>query len=144
MKLTIRRANTEDVPALMLIEEESFSSPHWQSIDFLKNDCYVAEIADKIVGFLVSREVYRGEGDSPPEREIMNVATAPEFRRRGIATALISQELGRAGTFFLEVRESNRLAQALYHKLGFKEVGRRAEYYSSPTETAIVMNMKRC
>ncbi|MBV8895706.1 MAG: ribosomal protein S18-alanine N-acetyltransferase [Acidobacteriaceae bacterium] len=142
MKIAIRPAELADIPTLMAIENESFASPHWQPRDFTKFECYVAEISGEIAGFLVSRFVYAGDNSNPPEREILNVAVAGAFRRRGVATALISREMQRPGECFLEVRESNLAAQRLYRKLGFVEVGRRANYYSSPPETAIVMNMK--
>ena len=79
-----------------------------------------------------------------PEREILNLAVAPNYRRSRVATALLKHELSREATHFLEVRESNVAAVALYRKCGFVEVGRRAGYYEFPTETAIVMSMKKC
>jgi [ribosomal protein S18]-alanine N-acetyltransferase len=142
VNLSIRRAEPDDVPALVTIENESFASPNWNGRDFLKYECYVAEIDGNIAGFLVSRELFGGDADSPPQREILNVAVAPVHRRRGVATALISHQLTEPGQLFLEVRESNVAAQKLYQKLGFIEVARRSNYYSSPVETAIVMNMK--
>lgn len=142
MKILIRPAELADLPALVAIENESFASPNWHPRDFTKYECFVAEIAGKIAGFLVSRTVDAGDAANLPEREILNVAVAHAFRRRGVATALISREVKRPGQCFLEVRESNLAAQMLYRKLGFVEVGRRPNYYSSPSETAIVMNMK--
>ncbi len=47
-----------------------------------------------------------------------------------------------AAVHFLEVRESNTAAQALYRKLGFVEIGRRSKYYDDPEETAIVMQLR--
>ena len=46
---------------------------------------------------------------------------------------------GRAETAFLEVRESNTAAQALYRALGFTSVGRRRSYYRAPREDALVL-----
>jgi ribosomal-protein-alanine N-acetyltransferase len=86
--------------------------------------------------------VFAGDPANPSQREILNVAVAPAFRRQGIATALILHAFRGSGEVFLEVRESNLAAQELYRKLGFLEVGRRYDYYQSPAETAIVMNMK--
>jgi ribosomal-protein-alanine acetyltransferase len=139
---SIRPATPEDVPALVEIEEESFTQPHWTADDFRKDDCTVAEIEGRVVGFLVSRQTFRGKAGDPPEHEILNVAVSKSFRRRGIATHLLRHELARGGAFFLEVRESNAAAQALYRTLGFAEIGRRPYYYQHPEETAIVMNMK--
>ena len=142
MRLVIRRATPADLPMLLEIEQESFSHPHWKAEDFLKNDCVVAEYDDQVAGLLVAREIYGGDATSPPEREIMNLAVAPRFRRQGIATALLNHEFRRAATYTLEVRESNVAAQKLYRKFGFIEVASRSNYYQSPNERAIVMKMK--
>ena len=65
----------------------------------------------------------------------------PEFRRQGIATKLLGHIDSKY--VFLEVRESNKLAQNLYRKLGFGEIGRREKYYDDPEESAIVMRLSR-
>ena len=132
----IRTAEPADLAALIEIEHESFTDLPWAPETFLQYDCVVAELDGKVAGFLVSRETF------PPEREILNVAVAKPFRRLGIATALLRHELNRKASFFLEVRESNAVAQTLYRKFGFVEVGIRPDYYQHPSERAIVMNMK--
>ena len=144
MTMVIRPARPEDLPALLEIEHASFTSPRWKAQDFLQNDCAVAELDGIIAGFLVSREIYPGDGQFAAECEILNLAVAPPFRRLGIATALLSRELDHVREVFLEVRESNTGARMLYRKLGFSEVGRRENYYQSPAERAIVMKMKWC
>jgi len=50
-------------------------------------------------------------------------------------------ELGHRGVraAFLEVRESNTAARALYGSRGFREIGRRKNYYRRPVEDALVM-----
>jgi ribosomal-protein-alanine N-acetyltransferase len=139
----LRPAGRADLPALLAIERQSFAHEHWDGESFLAYDCIVAEIDEAtIAGFLVSRQTFGGDKDAPAEREILNLAVAAAFRRKGIATALLKQELDRGGIHFLEVRESNRGALALYSKMGFVRAGRRAEYYRSPLEAAIVMKMK--
>lgn len=136
MSLIIRPVHPSDVDTLVAIEGESFSRPHWHSEDFLKYETWIAESNQQLVGFLVIREVY------PGEREILNLAVARTYRRRGIATALLRRALSTGGKVYLEVRESNFAAQNLYRKLGFEEIGQRPNYYQSPHETAIVMKMK--
>jgi len=91
----------------------------------------VAKIGHTPAGFVL---VQQG-GD---EAEILNIATAPPLRRKGIAKALIvsiSKQLTHAGVraLFLEVAADNDAAKALYASLGFEEVGRRVGYY--PRET---------
>lgn len=132
------------MPVLLEIEEQSFSRPHWQAKDFLADECVVAVTDGRVVGFLVSRQIYCEGREEAAEREILNVAVAGEWRRRGIATALLESELRRKAIFYLEVRESNEAAQALYRTLGFVEISRRREYYREPREGAIVMQMKKC
>ena len=142
MKPLLRRATLGDIPVLLEIEHESFSNPHWKAKDFLEHECTVAVLKGRIAGFLVSRELSSGANGLRPEREILNLAVARLFRRMGIATLLLRQELNRKAVYFLEVRKSNAVAQRLYYKAGFVEVGRRRDYYQNPVEEAIVMRMK--
>jgi len=138
----VRRATPADLPAILEIEREAFPQRPWTSEDFEADDCLVAEADGRIVGFLVSRQTFPPALGGRAEREILNVAVRREYRRRGIATALLNQELSHQAIYFLEVRASNVAAQELYRKMGFMEVGRRPEYYEFPVETAIVMQMK--
>jgi ribosomal-protein-alanine N-acetyltransferase len=69
---------------------------------------------------------------------------APSARRRGIARALLERimaEVMEAGVraLYLEVRESNSAARALYRTLGFEQVGQRRGYYQHPSEDALVL-----
>jgi ribosomal-protein-alanine N-acetyltransferase len=78
------------------------------------------------------------------DAELLNVAVDPAFRGRGLAGQMLDAvliELGARGvrTAFLEVRESNRAARALYGSRGFTEIGRRQKYYRRPVEDALVM-----
>ncbi len=140
----IRNAQPEDGPVLVEIERESFSNPTWDLDSFFKHGCIVAEVDGCVAGFLVSRETAPAHNTNPPQREILNLAVAFKFRGMGIATALLQQELNRNATHFLEVRESNQAAQALYRKCGFVEISRRSGYYELPAEAAIVMSVKKC
>jgi len=144
MALTVRLrpATPADAAALAAIELESFPDPSWTDDDFLRYDCIVAEIGTIVGGFLVSREISSGTADTPPEREILNLAIKPEFRRLGLAATLLANELKRAANIFLEVRESNVAAVQLYKNAGFIEISRRRDYYDNPVESAIVMRTK--
>jgi [ribosomal protein S18]-alanine N-acetyltransferase len=95
---------------------------------------------DQIAGYIVARLVAN-------ELHINNVAVRVEYRGRGIGSALLSRiiEQGRhlgARAAFLEVRAGNTLAQALYQKCGFRGVGFRRNYYSTPSEDALIMSTK--
>lgn len=144
MNLLIRRATRADLPALLAIEQECFPHSSWKAEDLIASECLAAAIEGQLAGFLVSKQVFAGNAEALPEREILNLAVRPCFRRLGIASALLRQELSRKAIFFLEVRESNVAAQTLYNRFGFGEVARRPEYYHSPVESAIVMRMKWC
>jgi ribosomal-protein-alanine N-acetyltransferase len=78
---------------------------------------------------------------------IDKVAVHPDFRRQGIAQALVQYLIDCAmeqnGEFItLEVRQSNAPAIALYKKLGFEPVGVRPGFYSEPKEDALLMTRK--
>jgi len=92
---------------------------------------------DTVIGYIIFSEVV-------DELHVLNVAVHPEYRRRGIATALLTSlhkmalERGRAFAY-LEVRESNKAAQALYLKFGYKPLTKRKAYYSDNHEDAVIM-----
>lgn len=93
--------------------------------------------ADDVAGYVVARAV-------ADEGEILNLAVAPAGRRHGVGRALVRAVLHALGTrgvrdVFLEVRESNAAARALYAAHGFREVGRRPRYYRRPAEDAIIL-----
>ena len=142
MKPVLRPALPADLPALLKIERECFPGSPWKTEDFTVDECTVALIEDRIAGFLVSRQTFPAATGLLAEREILNLAVSREFRHIGIATALVKNELEQRAVHFLEVRESNLVARALYRKLGFVEIGRRPKYYELPVETAIVMKVK--
>jgi ribosomal-protein-alanine N-acetyltransferase len=96
----------------------------------------VLEAADVVQAFIVAKQV----GQS---WEIENIVTAAEARRCGFATRLLAEMMSiaydsGAHDVSLEVRKSNEAARALYVKCGFVEAGRRAAYYTSPVEDAII------
>jgi ribosomal-protein-alanine N-acetyltransferase len=81
------------------------------------------------------------------ELQIMNIAVDPEHRRRGYAHALLQEAItsawnGGVQSLFLEVRESNHGAQALYTRFGFQTIGVRPHYYSDNHEDAFVMQLR--
>lgn len=77
------------------------------------------------------------------EGEILRITTAPACRQRGTAERLLEEIFRRTFPdtiyWFLEVRESNLPARALYAKLGFQPAGVRKNYYRDPTENALIL-----
>ena len=130
-----------DVAAVAKLDAESHGIAHWQRSDYERAvamgsgiKCWVADAYGSIVGFLAARTTFG-------ETEILNVAVSEVRRRRGIGMKLLSERLHAAGTnvVFLEVRESNSAARAFYEKMGFRQAGRRPNYYSDPAEPALVL-----
>ncbi|OPZ20695.1 MAG: ribosomal-protein-alanine N-acetyltransferase [Firmicutes bacterium ADurb.BinA205] len=78
--------------------------------------------------------------------EILTVATAPEYRRKGIARNLLTEFFSlipdETETIALEVRQSNTAAIALYESFGFEKAGVRKRFYRDPVEDADIMVKK--
>lgn len=136
----IEAAKPEDVPRLEEIERQCFSDPWEESVIVRLLDRFTVCLdGDALAGYIVLSAVL-------DEGSIDDVAVAPEFRRRGIAEALLSDAEKRAramglATLTLEVRAGNEPAIRLYEKHGFAEVGRRKNYYAKPREDAILMTL---
>ena len=133
--IRIRRGKPDDLPGITWIQLDSHGASKWDPETYFIFDVHVAEREGSVCGFMVSRTI------APDEAEILNVAVAPEARKLGVATALI--EALSEPEVFLEVRESNAAARALYSKIGFRVVGRRENYYDDPVESAFVMRRSR-
>ena len=78
------------------------------------------------------------------EGSVTNIAVHPEYRRRGYGRRVTEALLHRAGSLgvksvFLEVRESNQAAIALYQSEGFIPCGVRKNFYRHPVESALLM-----
>jgi ribosomal-protein-alanine acetyltransferase len=131
----VRPGSRADLDQVEKIQASSHIAGPGEPDSYMQYDLQVAEVAEQIAGFSVSRTIDAGEV------EVLNIAVCPSFRRRGIATRLLRSI--RANHLILEVRESNLAARTLYEKLGFREIGRRDKYYDDPEETAIVMRLSR-
>lgn len=142
--LMIRRMERRDLPEVGRIQMAAPEASHWNPEDYLGYESFVAESSGRLAGFAVARLI------PPNEIEILNVATDTELRRRGIGGALVQAVLSLPGQIlFLEVRESNAAARALYSQAGFVENGRRKNYYAGlggtagSREDAVVMKMQK-
>lgn len=142
MNIEIRSLNFNDLDAVTLIEKTCFSLP-WSEESFVNElvnqlayyQC--ATIDGNVVG-------YMGMWKICDEGHVTNVAVLPEFRKKGIASLLISKMIdvckcSEINSMTLEVRESNYDAIRVYEKFGFKSLGIRPNYYQKPNENAIIM-----
>ncbi len=145
MNLSIRKMTMDDIPAVVQLDQISFSLP-WPERSFRFEvttnpaaRCWVAEVDERVVGMVVAWLMV-------DEIHIATIATHPDFRRQGIARRLLSHTLWRAldegaQSSFLEVRESNLAAQEMYRQFGYEVAGRRKRYYKDNDEDAILMNL---
>jgi ribosomal-protein-alanine N-acetyltransferase len=146
MSVEIRRMTVEDVPAVAELDRMSFTLPwpqrsfHFEVTSNPAARCFVAVNNARIVGALVAWLLV-------DEVHVATLAVHPEFRRQGIAQALMrsvlrlgAQEGARSS--FLEVRASNEAAQALYKKFGYEQAGIRKRYYKDNDEDAILMTLE--
>jgi [ribosomal protein S18]-alanine N-acetyltransferase len=149
-RVSIRPASRADLGGLVAIERVSFSDP-WSIESFAS-----ALTMDRMLVRVAEGRGGRSGGDAPSvlgyvlalvlgeEGEIADLAVAPAARRRGIGRLLLDRvlvdlEARGVGSVFLEVRESNAAARALYASHGFVGVGRRMGYYRQPNEDALLL-----
>ncbi|HJT88490.1 MAG TPA: ribosomal protein S18-alanine N-acetyltransferase [Bryobacteraceae bacterium] len=137
--IVVRRGEARDVVVVRAIQASSPQAAQWDPADYPQYDFRVAAEGLRVLGFLVARTLAAGEC------EILNLAVAPDCRRRGVARALVGSLLEQfEGAVYLEVRASNLAARQFYKSFGFQEITVRPQYYESPPEAAIVMKFHSC
>lgn len=141
--LEIINMTLEHISSVTKIEEDCFAIP-WNEKSF-RDEIKDNKMAIYIVALLDGEVVaYAGMWHVINEGHIINLAVKKECRQQGIATALIKELLKIAKQkemigITLEVRVSNKDAQALYKKNGFILEGIRKEYYDDNREDALIM-----
>ena len=138
----IKKLTSNDIDYIEQIfnlEKEIFKNSAF-NIDYLKtlikNDSsfiYIYLIDNQVCGYLMVL-------DSIDVYEILAIATVEKYRNKGIAQELLDKI--KTKDIFLEVRESNQTAINFYKKNNFKEISIRKNYYSEPTENAIIMKLE--
>jgi ribosomal-protein-alanine N-acetyltransferase len=142
--IVLRPARDADIDAVLAIEHASFGDP-WNRTAFVdlldepRVAFLIAEAAGAVRGYVVAWFVL-------DEGEIGNLAVASEARRHGVGARLLDGAIAavrrsNVDTLYLEVRDSNAAARALYASRGFVEVGRRRDYYRRPKEDALVLRL---
>ncbi len=143
--MQLRDVTQSDIPILLRIEAELNTFP-WREQNFIDSlhaghfsRCLI--IDDDIAGFAIFSVV-------ATEATLLNIGVATNYHGQGLGKQLLESmlELAKnqgAEMCLLEVRQSNAVAQGLYHALGFYEVGRRGSYYPAKKgrEDAVLMNL---
>ncbi|MDI9642056.1 MAG: ribosomal protein S18-alanine N-acetyltransferase [Archaeoglobaceae archaeon] len=133
MQVIIREYSTKDFKEVLEIDREAFNpkNPSFDMYVYLTygSDLFVADIGNKIVGYVVTMDLDQFRG------KIVSLAVRKEFRGSGIGEYLMKRAIERLKEkgkkeIALEVRVSNKIAQKLYEKLGFKIVETIPGYYS--------------
>jgi len=139
----LEKMTAEHLPAAMTIEAQAHLFPWSENIFYdclsAKYDCWVYLSGDQMLGYSITT-MAAGEG------HILNICVDPEYQGQGYGKVLLENIFSSAiasdvKVVFLEVRPSNKVAQALYERYGFHEVGRREKYYPAKRgrEDALIM-----
>ena len=141
---TLRRK--EDLPALHALCRGCLGQDAWTLEGLrgeLERECTVCEVievsGEGLVGFVIASTVV-------DEVSLLQIATRPSWRGKGLATRLLSRVFGqlvRQGfrVVYLEVRRSNIAARSFYERCGFVVCGKRKGYFSKPIEDAVLMEL---
>ncbi len=139
------RLTVDALDGVAELEKLCFSQP-WsrKSLELLTNEGIGVGMVCRKDGIVCA---YGGMMCAVDEGQITNIATHPDHRRQGYGKAVVEALIKYAKnnhleSISLEVRESNRAAIELYSALGFKVEGKRKDFYTKPTESALVMVLK--
>ena len=159
MTVRLRPMTVDDLPALMVLEEELFAPDTWTA------EMYRDELSRAETRYYVVAEFHlEGEDDDEPEGDpvmvgyggliayddeahVATLGVTKALQGEGVGSLLLDDLLAeadkRSPVVLLEVRADNDVAQALYKRRGFTEIGRRRGYYQPSGADAVVMKRKR-
>jgi ribosomal-protein-alanine N-acetyltransferase len=136
-----------DLDAVMQVEQQAYSFP-WTRGNVLDSlaaghPAWLLQADDVVLGYYIAMA-------GVDEMHLLNITVNPAWQRRGLGWRLLEHLAGLcrasgAAQLWLEVRESNGPAQALYRRWGFEAVGLRKHYYpagQSQREHAVVMRWR--
>ena len=147
MTVRLRPMRLADLPAVLELEEQLFAPDTWSAAmyrdELARTDTrwyLVAEDGDRVVG-------YAGLIAYPDEAHVATIGVAAARQGEGIGArlldALLAEADRRSPVVLLEVRADNELAQGLYRRRGFAEIGRRRGYYQPSGADAVVMRREK-
>jgi [ribosomal protein S18]-alanine N-acetyltransferase len=160
MTVRLRPMTVDDLPAVMVLEEELFAPDTWTQA------MYRDELSRGDTRYYVVAEFHlEGEDDDEPEpgapvlvgyagliayddeAHVATLGVAKALQGEGVGSLLLDDLLAeadkRSPVVLLEVRADNEAAQRLYKRRGFTEIGRRRGYYQPSGDDAVVMKRKR-
>jgi ribosomal-protein-alanine N-acetyltransferase len=141
----LQRMREKDLPEVMAIEKAIYSHP-WTQGNFADSlragyECRTWRLQGELVGYFVLMV-------AADEAHLLNLSIASTYQRRGHGSALLAEAAGLARAMgaknmFLEVRPSNRGAQQLYTRFGFRRIAVRRGYYPAAAgrEDALVLSL---
>ncbi len=145
--LAVRPMQVDDLDAVMAVETACYPFP-WTRGNFIDSIAagYPARLLLDDDGLLLGYVVAMPGVD---EMHLLNITVAPHAQGRGHASRLVGVLRAlcveaRAAQLWLEVRQSNVHAQAVYRHLGFLAIGVRKGYYPAAfgrREDAVVMSL---
>ena len=142
----LRPATASDLDAIVAIEDAAFSDP-WSEASFaglMRAPSTALTVAEDAQRQVVGYSVLLIAGT---DADLANLAVAPRARGLGVGRLLVEDVIARARRavvdyVYLEVRDSNVRAIALYEAVGFRAFGRRRRYYKDPVEDARVLRIE--
>jgi [ribosomal protein S18]-alanine N-acetyltransferase len=162
MTVRLRRMTADDLPAVMVLEEELFAPDTWTEA------MYRDELSRSDTRYYVVAEFHlEGDEEEPEdagpadpvmvgyggliayddEAHVATLGVARALQGEGVGSLLLDDLLAeadrRSPVVLLEVRADNEAAQHLYRRRGFVEIGRRRGYYQPSGADAVVMKRKR-
>ena len=142
-EVSVRDMYLSDLDAVVGIERASFPTP-WSRASFQSELMENNFAAYSVLDFHGRVVAYGGMWIILDEAHVTNVAVHPDFRGCHLGERMMTGLMERARSLnalrmTLEVRRSNLVAQSLYQKLGFVQLGVRRGYYSDPREDAFIM-----
>jgi ribosomal-protein-alanine N-acetyltransferase len=159
MTVRLRPMTVDDLPAVMVLEEELFAPDTWTAA------MYRDELSRADTRYYLVAEFHLDGGDDEEEggepvmvgyggliayddeAHVATLAVTTDLQGEGIGSllldALLAEADRRSPVVLLEVRADNEVAQQLYRRRGFAEIGRRRGYYQPSGTDAVVMKRKR-
>jgi ribosomal-protein-alanine N-acetyltransferase len=160
MTVRLRPMTLDDLPAVMVLEEELFAPDTWTEAMY-RDELSRADTRYYVVAeFHLEGEDEDDEGSAAPvmvgyggliayddEAHVATLGVTAALQGEGIGSLLLDDLLAeadrRSPVVLLEVRADNDAAQRLYQRRGFTEIGRRRGYYQPSGADAVVMRRKR-